>query len=106
MDKGLDKSDGMWYNPMCSSEYATVAQLVEQLIRNQQVAGSNPASSSIPGLSDPGFFAFPRAARTGGVPFHYSTSARRMQEEIFRRWKSSPDREEKSAEVFAISAFC
>ena len=26
--------------------YATVAQLVEQLIRNQQVAGSNPASSS------------------------------------------------------------
>ena len=25
---------------------ATVAQLVEQLIRNQQVAGSNPASSS------------------------------------------------------------
>ncbi len=28
------------------STYATVAQLVEQLIRNQQVAGSNPASSS------------------------------------------------------------
>ncbi len=27
--------------------FATVAQLVEQLIRNQQVAGSNPASSSI-----------------------------------------------------------
>ena len=26
---------------------ATVAQLAEQLIRNQQVAGSNPASSSI-----------------------------------------------------------
>ena len=26
---------------------ATVAQLVEQLIRNQQVAGSSPASSSI-----------------------------------------------------------
>ena len=26
--------------------YATVAQSVEQLIRNQQVAGSNPASSS------------------------------------------------------------
>ena len=25
---------------------ATVAQLVEQLIRNQQVAGSSPASSS------------------------------------------------------------
>ena len=28
------------------SLFATVAQLVEQLIRNQQVAGSNPASSS------------------------------------------------------------
>ena len=28
-------------------EYATVAQSVEQLIRNQQVAGSSPASSSI-----------------------------------------------------------
>ena len=27
--------------------HATVAQLVEQLIRNQQVAGSSPASSSI-----------------------------------------------------------
>ena len=27
---------------------ATVAQLVEQLIRNQQVAGSSPASSSNP----------------------------------------------------------
>ena len=26
--------------------FATVAQLVEQLIRNQQVAGSSPASSS------------------------------------------------------------
>ncbi len=30
--------------------YATVAQLVEQLIRNQQVAGSSPASSSINSL--------------------------------------------------------
>ena len=28
------------------SEIATVAQSVEQLIRNQQVAGSSPASSS------------------------------------------------------------
>ena len=28
---------------------ATVAQSVEQLIRNQQVAGSSPASSSTPG---------------------------------------------------------
>ena len=29
-----------------TKSYATVAQLVEQLIRNQQVAGSSPASSS------------------------------------------------------------
>ena len=29
------------------TKYATVAQSVEQLIRNQQVAGSSPASSSI-----------------------------------------------------------
>ena len=28
------------------TEYAIVAQLVEQLIRNQQVAGSSPANSS------------------------------------------------------------
>ena len=34
--------------------FATVAQSVEQLIRNQQVAGSNPASSSTSGQS---FFA-------------------------------------------------
>ena len=31
-------------------EDATVAQLVEQLIRNQQVAGSSPASSSTKSL--------------------------------------------------------
>ena len=30
--------------------FATVAQLVEQLIRNQQVAGSSPASSSMEAL--------------------------------------------------------
>ena len=30
-----------------TTPFATVAQLVEQLIRNQQVAGSNPASSSM-----------------------------------------------------------
>ena len=30
-----------------TKSYATVAQLVEQLIRNQQVAGSSPASSSM-----------------------------------------------------------
>ena len=31
--------------------YATVAQLAEQLIRNQQVAGSSPACSSKNGIS-------------------------------------------------------
>ena len=31
---------------MLLQRFATVAQLVEQLIRNQQVAGSSPASSS------------------------------------------------------------
>ena len=37
--------------------FATVAQLVEQLIRNQQVAGSNPASSSIrPACQKAGLF--------------------------------------------------
>ena len=34
------------YNTEALSGYATVAQSVEQLIRNQQVAGSSPASSS------------------------------------------------------------
>ena len=36
----------MCYIIKALSEIATVAQSVEQLIRNQQVAGSNPASSS------------------------------------------------------------
>jgi hypothetical protein len=34
----------MAYNVICR---ATLAQLVEQLIRNEQVAGSNPAGGSI-----------------------------------------------------------
>ena len=45
------------YNTEALSGYATVAQSVEQLIRNQQVAGSSPASSSKNGNS------------FGGVPF-------------------------------------
>ena len=44
----LDKFRKMKYNNSRKSRHATVAQLVEQLIRNQQVAGSSPASSSIP----------------------------------------------------------
>ena len=42
----LDKFRKMKYNNSRKSRYATVAQLVEQLIRNQQVAGSSPATSS------------------------------------------------------------
>ena len=43
----LDKFRKMKYNNSRKSRHATVAQLVEQLIRNQQVAGSSPASSSM-----------------------------------------------------------
>ena len=42
----LDKFRKMKYNNSRKSRHATVAQLVEQLIRNQQVAGSSPATSS------------------------------------------------------------
>ena len=37
---------GGWYSIILKRNHATVAQLAEQLIRNQQVAGSSPASSS------------------------------------------------------------
>ena len=37
---------GGWYSIILKRNDATVAQLAEQLIRNQQVAGSSPASSS------------------------------------------------------------
>ena len=36
----------LWYNSSVVKSNADVAQLVEQLIRNQQVAGSSPAISS------------------------------------------------------------
>ena len=42
IQKGLEKLIGMWYN----ITVAGVAQPVVQLIRNQQVAGSNPVTSS------------------------------------------------------------
>ena len=38
--------DELNIHPGLFSTFATVAQSVEQLIRNQQVAGSSPASSS------------------------------------------------------------
>ena len=66
--------------------YATVAQLVEQLIRNQQVAGSNPASSSI--LS-------PLSKNSKGVCFKLLsvneiwTRLRALREQsLFRRFRS------------------
>ena len=40
----LDKSPGNCYNAKCS--FAGLAQLVEQLICNQQVGGSSPSTSS------------------------------------------------------------
>ena len=52
MIKPLDTSCNVWYNAIRSelqSENADVAQLVEQLIRNQQVRGSSPLISSISG---------------------------------------------------------
>ena len=42
----LDKFRKMKYNNSRKSRHATVAQLVEQLIRNQQVACSSHVSSS------------------------------------------------------------
>ena len=42
---------GGWYSIILKRNHATVAQLAEQLIRNQQVAGSSPASSSKNGNS-------------------------------------------------------
>ena len=42
--KDIDKSDLRCYNSQVN--FAGMAQLVEQLIRNQQVAGSSPATSS------------------------------------------------------------
>ena len=42
----LDKFRKMKYNNSRKSRHATVAQLVEQLIRNQQVASSSLATSS------------------------------------------------------------
>ena len=35
-----------YYSTLKEARFASVAQSVEQLIRNQQVAGSSPASSS------------------------------------------------------------
>ena len=44
--KPIAKTGSLWYNISVVNSNADVAQLVEQLIRNQQVAGSSPAISS------------------------------------------------------------
>ena len=44
--KPIAKNRDLWYNNSVVKSNADVAQLVEQLIRNQQVAGSSPAISS------------------------------------------------------------
>ena len=54
----LDKFRKIKYNNSRKSRHATVAQLVEQLIRNQQVAGSSPASSSKKSLKTSRFQGF------------------------------------------------
>ena len=48
--KPIAKSGNLWYNSSVVNSNADVAQLVEQLIRNQQVAGSSPAISSKEGM--------------------------------------------------------
>ena len=63
------------------STYATVAQLVEQLIRNQQVAGSNPASSSKNAATAYAVAAFLSIFRF----FHTAFSHRRKFFKIFRK---------------------
>ena len=62
--------------PLETTEYATVAQLVEQLIRNQQVGGSSPPSSSknlhtgfVPCESGIGRCRRWRRPENGAVPF-------------------------------------
>ena len=56
--KDIDKSDLRCYNSQVN--FAGMAQLVEQLIRNQQVAGSSPATSSKVPEGFPGFLFFPK----------------------------------------------
>ena len=49
MKNAVDIRRNMWYNifRQSSEQYAGVAQLVEQLICNQQVGGSSPSTSSM-----------------------------------------------------------
>ena len=56
----IDKPFFLLYNTNCrlTRQFATVAQLVEQLIRNQQVRGSSPLSSCLEPLIFKGFFVF------------------------------------------------
>ena len=56
--KPIAKSESLWYNISVVKSNADVAQLVEQLIRNQQVAGSSPAISSKAKATQLGGFCF------------------------------------------------
>ena len=59
----IDGRGKILYNYLASNiwiYYAGVAQLVEQLIRNQQVVGSSPISSSKKNRVGKLFFAYPR----------------------------------------------
>jgi hypothetical protein len=51
-ERGTNRVRG-WRHSQPPRQNADVAQLVEQLIRNQQVAGSSPAVSSIAQVSIP-----------------------------------------------------
>ena len=66
--------------------YATVAQSVEQLIRNQQVAGSSPASSSKNAAVQAAFFEEMKGAPLG------LKSAFRAERRVFRRISESVSR--------------
>jgi hypothetical protein len=58
-----------WLQAVCVFEIAGIAQLVEQLICNQQVVGSNPSAGSITSLPTA------RALRRGGwIPVRMNLS--------------------------------
>jgi hypothetical protein len=57
------------HNGTIAREHADVAQLVEQLIRNQQVIGSSPIVGSIPAFhSKPNHFPMNKPHATRHVP--------------------------------------
>ncbi len=92
-------SDMLYYSGCGSHAYAGMAQLVEQLIRNQQVAGSSPATSLT--LWDTQFFCF---CRTGSKSYakksykHRSVAQHTIATAIWRKSDcSNPDNTKKRA---------